>query len=253
MSLDIDMENYGGQLSGYPTIEEDKENSKPSEIEEQSLQPESPLSQSREGDEAGESIANPQAEHFKALREEIEEIKAKRAADNEEYQLQLAMLRANQQPTIEKKKMFEGMDGSDVPNVDEIRREWEERESGYNQRIEELEVQKQYPDYEAVIREFIPQLKIKEPNLINGIERANNPALSAYLLCKKEQRIQELTKKASDPPTRSAKADRMIENSRKPRTLSQAGGQGALSQADYYASMSDKEFMEFASKNLDRI
>jgi hypothetical protein len=53
--------------------------------------------------------------------------------------------------------------------------------------------------------------------------------------------------------TRSENAQRIVENAKKPGTLSQAGGQGALSKADYYASMSDQEFMRMASRNLEGI
>ena len=53
--------------------------------------------------------------------------------------------------------------------------------------------------------------------------------------------------------TRNENAQRIVENAKKPGTLSQAGGQGALSKADYFASMSDQEFMRMASKNLEGI
>ena len=52
---------------------------------------------------------------------------------------------------------------------------------------------------------------------------------------------------------KSENAQRIVENARKPGTLSQGGGQAALSKADYFASMSDAEFMKMATRNLEGI
>jgi len=48
-------------------------------------------------------------------------------------------------------------------------------------------------------------------------------------------------------------AQRIVENARKPATLSQAGGQSVLSKADYYATMSDAEFMKMANQHLESV
>jgi hypothetical protein len=53
--------------------------------------------------------------------------------------------------------------------------------------------------------------------------------------------------------TRNENAQRIVDNSKKPGTLSQAGGQSTLSKADYFASMSDQEFMKMATRNLEGI
>jgi hypothetical protein len=55
------------------------------------------------------------------------------------------------------------------------------------------------------------------------------------------------------PQPKNENAQRMVDNARKPGTLSQAGGQSVLSKADYFATMSDAEFMRMASKNLESI
>jgi hypothetical protein len=86
----------------------------------------------------------------------------------------------------------------------------------------------------------------------------------AYKYAKKEQRLQELeaSVRANEsavretppqPSQQSMNAQRIVENARKPGTLAQAGGQSALSKADYFATMSDAEFMKMASKHLDTI
>lgn len=198
--------------------------------------------------------------NFKALREEVDRIKAERETERRDHQLQLEMLRVNTQRPPEQevrpRKMFDGMDETDVPNVKEIRHAWEQRESEYQTRIEELQVAQQHPDYAEVIEKFALPLVKEKPHLAEGIQGARNKALFAYELGKMAQQMQQAQQVApAEPqvPQRSMDAKRIVENARKPGTLSQAGGQSVLSKADYYASMSDQEFMRMATKNLEEI
>ncbi len=46
---------------------------------------------------------------------------------------------------------------------------------------------------------------------------------------------------------------RALANASKPQTLATVGGRGQLSAADYYASMSDDDFMKIAAKNMANI
>ena len=63
-----------------------------------------------------EQAQNPQAENFRALREEIDRIKSERDAEKRELQMQLDMYKANaireqspQRTEIPQKQMFDGM------------------------------------------------------------------------------------------------------------------------------------------------
>lgn len=201
-----------------------------------------------------ERTANPQAENFRALREEVDRIKTEREAEKREYQLQIDVLRANMgqqnSPKAEPEKpMFDGMREEDVPSVAEIRKEWEQRESGYLARLEELQVQQTHPDYVEVIEKFTLPLMRQKPHLLQGLQHSSNKALTAYELGKMAQQIQN----AQTPQVKSDLAQKIVDNARKPGTLSQAGGQGALSQAEHYATMSDAEFMRMANRNLEGI
>lgn len=206
---------------------------------------------------------DPQALNFKALSERVEKLKAEREAEKREYQLQLDMLRANlsrnQQPEAPKpNKMFDGMEDNDVPNVGELRKAWGERERAYNEKIEELQVANQHSDYAEVLGKYGKHLAETDPGFLQGLKGAENKALFAYQYAKKEQRIQELeaAMKQNSKPTPSqpsVNAQRIVDNARKPGTLAQAGGQSALSKADYFETMSDAEFMKMASKHLDSI
>lgn len=198
---------------------------------------------------------NPQAEHFRALREEFDRIKAEREQEKREHQLQMDMLRANSnranQPEQQRERQFlDNLSDEDIPSVGELRKEWQEREAGYIARLEELQVMQQNPDYAEVVQKFALPLVQSKPHLAEGLRGATNKAMFVYELGKMAQAMQQPIASA---PQKSEAAQRMVENARKPGTLSQAGGQGTLSKADYFATMSDKEFMQFAARNLEGI
>lgn len=198
-------------------------------------------------------IQTKQEHNFRALREEIDRVKA----EKDELRQNLEMMRANlaqRPPPVEhqEKKMFDGLDDYETPNVSQIRQEWEKRESGYQARIEELQVAQQYPDYAEVIQKYTAPLINQKPHLYEGIQGSKNKALFAYELGKMYQQQQHINP-APTPTLPSQNAQRIVENARKPGTLSSAGGQSTLSKADYYASMSDAEFMRVANKHLGEI
>lgn len=259
MSFDIDMQSYAGAVAdpaaaGQQVVDTNSYQQEAGEWPshpELMEQPEKEAAQKPE-----EAPVNPQAENFRALREEVDRIKAEKEAEKRDYQNQLDMLRANlanqnqlKQAEPKSSEMFQGMKDDDVPNIGELRKEWEQRESNYQARLEELQVQQMHPDYAEVIEKFALPLVKSKPHLAEGIQGSSNKALFAYELGKMAQQMQ--TQKVET--TRNENAQRMVDNAKKPGTLSQAGGQAALSKADYFASMSDQEFMKMATRNLEGI
>ncbi len=192
--------------------------------------------------------------NFKALREEVDRIKG----EKEELRQNLELLRANfqqQQPPAvsqpEPKKFLEGMGDHEVPNVSEIRKAFEQREADYQMRLEELQVQQSHPDYAEVLEKYTAPLLKQKPHLAEGIYGARNKALFAYELGKMAQGQQQIVPVEKTQP--SVTAQKIVENAKKPGSIAQAGGQSVLSKADYYATMSDQEFMKMAAKNLGEI
>jgi len=259
MSFDIDMQKYAGEVSD-PAAGDQRivdTNSYQQEVEEYPAQKEL-LDPPIEGEKQQDALnINPQAEHFRALREEVDRIKAEREVEKREHQLQLDMLRANvdrQQPPIQQshpqeRRFLDGMKEEDIPNVGELRREWEQKEQVYQSRLEELQVAQQHSDYAEVLDKYLAPLIRQKPHLAEGIHNSSNKALMAYELGKMAQQMQERPVAS----TINENAQRIVENSKKPGTLSGSGGQGALSKADYYASMSDQEFMRMAGRHLEQI
>lgn len=262
---DIDMKSYAGATKGPAAADQPDTNSYMNEVhtEEFPVQQELLENNDQLADARNEikSEVNEQPTrqelNFQSLREEVDRLKAEREREKQEHQLQLDIFRANlaqqnaPKPQPEK-KMFEGMQDDDIPNVSELRREWNQREVMYQQKLEELQVAQQYPDYAEVISNYALPLVKQKPHLAQGLNGAENKALFAYELGKMAQKMQMQQPVPGAPtPQPNANAQRMVENSRKPASLAQAGGQNVLGQADYYASMSDAEFVKFASRHME--
>lgn len=198
--------------------------------------------------------------NFQALREEVERLKHERDAERNEFRQNLELFKANlqqpvaQAPREEPKKFLDGLSETDVPNVAEIRQAFEQREQQYQLRLEELEIQSRHPDYVEVLEKFTAPLLKQKPHLAQGFNGAVNKAMYAYELGKMAQgAMQTAQAPVSQQTSPSETAQKIVENARKPASLAQAGGTSRLSQADFYANMSDAEFIKMASKNLGEI
>lgn len=261
----IDMKSYAGEVTPPAAVEQQELNQFQREsLDEEFQMPEMPREAPVEIETQQVNPTEPTAQelNFRALSESVEKLKAEKEADKREYQLQLEMLRANlnkkSEPDAQERKMFQGMDDSDIPTVGELRKAWEQRETTYNQKIEELQVANQHSDYAEVLNKYGKHLAETDPLFLQGINGAENKALFAYQYAKREQELQTLrdamkSQATVQQPQQSAIAQKIVENARKPGTLAQVGGQSTLSKADYYASMSDGDFMKMANKYLEEI
>ena len=206
--------------------------------------------------EKSEAIQEPSKQelNFKALREEVDRIKQERDSERNEYKLNLELLKANMQPkqAEAQKPIFEGLSKTDIPNVGDVEKVFMQREAEYQARIEELQVAQRYPDYAEVMEKHLTPLLKQKPHLAEGIQGARNKAQYAYELGKMWQERQQ---PAPQPTTSQPHpiAQRIVENAKRPGPIAQASGTSVLSQADYYATMSDADFYRFAQKNLGEI
>jgi hypothetical protein len=255
MSLDIDIQNYAGAESVPAAVEQvQDQNFYQQEISDVPFGDGSKVEAVQT--EPSQQRAS-QSDNFAALRAEVDRIKAQSEAEKREYQLQLDMLRANvtqqqaAQSQPKQREMFDGLDKYYVPNVEEIRKEWNDRESAYQARLEELEFQSMHPDYAEVMTKYAIPLVRQKPHLAEGLRSAGNKALFAYELGKMAQQLDQ--SKAPAEPQVSPKAERIVQNSKQPGHVSTVGGQSVLSKTDYYATMSEEEFYKIASKNLEGI
>ena len=196
--------------------------------------------------------------NFKALRESIAQEKAEREAERYRYQQELEMMRSqitNQQPP--KKGALDDLSDSDLMTVENFRQAQKEQQQRYNEeltalRYENLEnrARLQHSDYNEVMEQYSIPLLRNNRDFARAFQAAENPAEFAYTLGKMQMTSQP------EPPQQQVNqhAERIVENARKPSTLSSArGGQPTLSKADYYAQMSDKDFADMVTKNLEQV
>lgn len=194
--------------------------------------------------------------NFRALREELAQIKEDRDRLRGDFE-DLRRNNVQRQPEPPRKRAVDDINSDDLITGAQLKQVMAEREAEYQLQLGELQVKAQYSDYDEVTAKYGVPLIEKEPDFAQGFLASNNKAAYLYKLGKMamsaEQR-QQAPEPVMHAPQPSRDAQRIVENSRKPGTLSNAvGGAGNLSKADYYATMSDAEFNSMVQKNLDAI
>ena len=157
----------------------------------------------------------------------------------------LELLKANQ-PTKSKEDEFGNLQDDDVLTVGEAKKHLSKLRNDYQMSVEELKMQQTFPDYEETVRKFLPEILREDPDLRVEIENAKNPYRLAYTLAKRSNKFIE--EKAQN--TKSKTAERILENSQRPGSLSAVGSNSPKSQMGNWKNMSDKDFMAQVNKNL---
>jgi hypothetical protein len=189
--------------------------------------------------------------NFKALREEAAKLKQQSEywrGQAEAYSKQPA----RQEPVAEANpyEKIDWDDGRDVRKAfDALRQENESMRNQFQDSLTAMSTKTKHQDWDKMVTDHVPQLTSTNPIFAEMIQKASNPYEAAYLLSELNQRAQN----ASQQSTQVNYAQRALTNSQKPQTLASVGGGGTLSSADYYANMSDDDFMKIAGKNLANI
>lgn len=207
-------------------------------------------------DVAGQEIVSEQQQNFRALREEVSKMKEEREywkGQAEAYSRQPVQQQA---PQASREDAYSALDWDDSRDVrkafEAIRNENQSLRHEVKDALTALETKTQRQDWNNMVTQHVPQLTSKNPIFAEMIKNSSNPYEAAYLLA-------ELNSKASGSPAHEApsqgvmNAQRAMQNASKPQTLASVGGQGQLSAADYYANMSDEDFMKVAGRNLANI
>lgn len=210
-----------------------------------------------EPDVAGQVQLSDKEMNFRALRDETAKLKQ----ESEYWRGQAeAYSRAQRSPEPAKSAQadaYAALDWEDSKDVrkafDTLRQENQNIRSELQDAMRAVETKAQHQDWNNMVTQHVPQLTSKNPIFAEMIQKASNPYEAAYLLA-------ELNAKASreavhEQPGQqvSVNAQRAIANAQKPQSLSSMGGPARLSSADYYASLSDEDFMKVASRNMANI
>lgn len=204
-------------------------------------------------DAAGQVEGSGQQQNFRALREEVAKMQGEREYWKGQAEAYAKM--PPRQPESTKTSQADAYNALDWDNSSDVQKAFNairQENVSLRQEIKDelaaISTKSQRQDWNTMVTKHVPQLTQTNPIFAEMIQNASNPYEAAYLLA-------ELKSRADQPaqPTQSYAGDRAIANAQKPQTLSGIGGQGQLSSADYYASMSDEEFMKVAGKNLANI
>lgn len=196
-----------------------------------------------------------QQSNFKALRDEISKMQGER--DYWRGQADAFAKIPTRQPESAPVQQADALSALDLEDSRDVRKAFDAiRQENVHLREEikdaltAIETKAQRQDWNSMVTRHVPELTSKNPIFAEMIQKASNPYEAAYLLA-------ELNAKASTPsPVQQQQpmnGQRAITNAQKPQTLASVGGQGQLSAADYYASMSDEDFMKIAGRNLANI
>lgn len=193
--------------------------------------------------------------NFEALRNEVSKMKEER-----EYwkgQAEAYSRNPNPEPQRQDDPMskWDESDWSESSNVkqafESMRNENQRLRDEFRDQLAAVQTKSQHSDWDNLVTQHVPQLTNKNPIFADMIKNSSNPYEAAYLLAELNAKTQQQTQQGQFP--QRSDAQRAIANSQKPQTINSIGGQGSLSSADYYASMSDEDFMKIAGKNLANI
>ena len=192
--------------------------------------------------------------NFRALSNEVAKMKEEREYWKGQAEAYSKVPSRTPDPAPEQKDAFSALDWDDGKDVrkafDSLREQNESLRYELKDAITALNTKAERKDWSNMVTEHVPQLTSKNPIFAEMIQKASNPYEAAYLLAELNARASNV---APQNPQGNMNAQRAIANAQKPQTLASVGGGGTLSSADYYASMSDKDFMEIAGKNLANI
>lgn len=206
-------------------------------------------------DDAGQGQLSEQQQNFRALRDEVAKMKSEREywkGQAEAYsKIPARQPESAPEPKEDALNALDLDDSRDVRKAfDAIRQENIQLRTEIKDALTAIETKSQRQDWNSMVTQHVPQLTSTNPIFAEMIKNSSNPYEAAYLLA-------ELNSKASQPQQVQANNPmngvRAMQNASKPQTLASVGGQGQLSAADYYASMSDEDFMKIASRNLANI
>lgn len=186
--------------------------------------------------------------NFKALRDEVA-----KAIQEREYWRGKAETAPQKQPEPPKHDPLTDIDSDDWAKgkavkeaVLDLREENRKLRAEMADQLAAMNTRSQFSDWKEMVTKHVPELTSTNPIFAEMIDRSSNPYEAAYLLAKLNAGGQAQPQQ----PAMNPNAQRALANSQKPGSPSTVGGQANLSAADYYASMSDDDFMKVAMKNM---
>ena len=247
--MDIDMSRPGGEL--FPESSPQNYNSYQGVTQDQVAG--DPLDMGVRVDVAGQQ-GQPLSDkemNFRALGEEISKMKAEREYWKGQAEAYKTIPQQPQQLQGPKEDPFKNLDDDVRGALQALQREGQEREQKLLDQLAAVQAKAQHADWNQAVTQHVPKLTERNPIFAEMIRNSSNPYEAAYALADIARGTQQQPAPVQQPM--SMDAQRALINSQKPLSVASIGGRGQLSQADYYAQMSEKDFMELAAKNMANI
>ncbi len=210
-------------------------------------------------DDAGQGQLSQKEMNFGALRDEVAKFKQESEYWRGQAEAYSKVPTRHAEPDLATKDPYSGIDWDNSGDVQKafeaIRHENQSLRQEMKDSMAAIATKSQHQDWNHMVTQHVPQLTSKNPIFAEMIQKASNPYEAAYLLAELNSRA-STTGADHRPPeygNRNGNAQRAIANAQKPQTLASVGGNGTLSNADYYASMSDEDFMKVAARNMASI
>jgi len=218
------------------------------------------------GDQNQEAAVPPEASALNAAQEQVanqeqteqnqsvplsalQSERAKRQQMEDELKMikdHLSLMQSNQtQNQVKPKDDFEGLEDGDVMTVGEFKKLSNKLANQFRVSLDEVKMSQKYPDYQEVIRKYLPDVLKNNPSLQQSLQATQDYEL-AYYLAKNSDQYRTENRKTK----RSADAQRIVENAKAAGNLSSMGSTSPISQAKRYKDMSDEEFRDLMNRNL---
>lgn len=206
---------------------------------------------------AGQGQLSQKEMNFEALRNEVSKMKEEREywkGQAEAYSRAPAPEAQHQEDPTSKWDESDWSESGNVKQAFELMRQENQRlRNEFKDQLAAVQTKAQYSDWNNMVTQHVPQLTSKNPIFAEMIQKSSNPYEAAYLLAELNAKTQSGATQQTSMPYNNENAQRAIANANKPLTINSVGGNGSLSSADYYASMSDEDFMKIAGRNLANI
>jgi hypothetical protein len=141
---------------------------------------------------------------------------------------------------------FNGLSDNDVLTVGEAKKFINQFSHEQKLAVEELKMAQAYPDYNDVVRKYLPDVLKTDPDLKEMIMSAPNPYKAAYHLAKRSDTYLQEQRQQN----RSPQAQQATQNLQRPGNLSSIGGATSGITGEAYKTMNDSDFMKFAARNM---
>jgi hypothetical protein len=166
--------------------------------------------------------------------------------ERQRLQEEMAYLKASVEQMSRPKEPESTMTDDDVLTYGEYKKSISQLHNQYKMSIEELKMTQQYPDYQEMIKNYLPEILNEKPYLKATLASDPNKFQLAYDLAKTAPSYLASKKEVK----KTKEAERILQNQSQPGSLSSIGHASATKSPSFYKTMSDSDFKALVAKNM---